>query len=241
MINSVNTYNHLFNTGSTSSSSASEIDSIITEHQQSNTTVEQEEVISPNLYLSTRSQKISALSAEFFSAGALNFTDVNALTERVYQLGLISKQDYANLTDAELAPDVLEREKEISSQNLALYIDDFLQRLDESDAGKEEHFDNDIAEEESETLIALMNALSTAKTILTNVETAKKEDDFKESLASSLSILKQTIHADSFEKMPLDDKVGLSKVYQALEIVDKISPQRLSNDKLNRYMEFSLE
>ncbi|MGB1197664.1 MAG: hypothetical protein ACPG46_01370 [Thalassotalea sp.] len=241
MINSVNTYNHLFNTGSTSSSSASEIDSIITEHQQSNTTVEQEEVISPNLYLSTRSQKISALSAEFFSAGALNFTDVNALTERVYQLGLISKQDYANLTDAELAPDVLEREKEISSQNLALYIDDFLQRLDESDAGEEEHFDNDIAEEESETLIALMNALSTAKTILTNVETAKKEDDFKESLASSLSILKQTIHADSFEKMPLDDKVGLSKVYQALEIVDKISPQRLSNDKLNRYMEFSLE
>tara|TARA_R110001583_G_scaffold183179_2_gene341733 strand:+ start:399 stop:578 length:180 start_codon:yes stop_codon:yes gene_type:complete len=54
-----------------------------------------------------------------------------------------------------------------------------------------------------------------------------------------LFLLKETIEAPSFEKIPLDDKISVSKVYQPLEIVDQLSPQRLNNDKLNKYMDLA--
>jgi len=39
--------------------------------------------------------------------------------------------------------------------------------------------------------------------------------------------------------VPVYDKVGISKIYQSLDIVDKIIPERLSNEKVNRYIEIS--
>ena len=54
-----------------------------------------------------------------------------------------------------------------------------------------------------------------------------------------LFLLKETIEAPSLEKIPLDDKISVSKVYQPLEIVDQLSPQRLNNDKLNKYMDLA--
>ncbi len=98
-----------------------------------------------------------------------------------------------------------------------------------------------IRTKEGESLIALKEALSTAKNILADVEKAKADPKFKESLANAISLVKETINTNAFEVMPLDDKVGLGKVYQALEIVDKILPQRLSNDKLNRYIQVALD
>ena len=75
--------------------------------------------------------------------------------------------------------------------------------------------------------------------IISDVEEAKRESDFKESLQATLSTLKDTVEVPAFEKIPLDDKVGLSKVYQTLEIVDQLSPQRLNNAKLNKYIDLS--
>lgn len=243
MINNINTYSSLFNTNaSTTSSSSSEVNDIVAAYKQKVATAEQSEALSStNLYLSTRAQKINSISQEFFSKGSLSFDDIGSLKERVYQLGLISKQEYAGLTNAELSDEELAAADELPSQNIANFIGDFLKRLDETNAGKVEGADNQEPEEETETLVALKGALSTAQIILTDVEAAKTQADFKESLASTLSFLKETINANAFEKMPLDDKIGLSKVYQALEIVDKISPQRLTNDKLNRYLAVSLE
>lgn len=242
MINNINTYSSLFNTNaSTTTSSSSEVDDIVAAYKQKMAASEQPELSNENLYLSTRSQKIYSISQEFFSQGSLNFDDIDSLKERVYQLGLISKQEYAGLTNTELSEGELAAADALPSQNIANFIGDFLKRLDETDAGKVENTNDSEPAEESETLVALKGALTTAQTILADVEDAKTQADFKESLASTLSFLKETINANAFEKMPLDDKVGLSKVYQSLEIVDKISPQRLSNDKLNRYLEVSLE
>lgn len=238
MINNINTYSNLFNPSSTSTS---EVDSIIAEHKESTKVVEQASNSRANLYLSTRAQKINAISQEFFSKGSLNFENIDALKERVYQLGLISKQEYANLTKTELSEKELAAANELPNQNIVNFIGDFLARLDETDAGKIENSDIDEPVEESETLILLKDTLLTAKAILANVEQEKTTTNFKESLASTLSFLQETINANAFEKMPLDDKVGLSKTYQALEIVDKISPQRLTNEKLNRYLEVALE
>ena len=58
-------------------------------------------------------------------------------------------------------------------------------------------------------------------------------------LASTLSTIRETINSDSFEIIPLDDKVAMTKVYQALEIIDKMSESRLSNAKINRYIQVS--
>ncbi|GHE86448.1 hypothetical protein [Thalassotalea profundi] len=238
MINNINTYSNLFNASSTSTS---EVDAVIAEHKQSTAVVEQEISHSTNLYLSSRAQKINSISQEFFSGGSLSVENIDSLKERVYQLGLISKQEYASLTNTELSEKELAAAEALPNQNIANFIGDFLTRLDETDAGKIEKSEIDEPLEESETLILLKSTLLTAKDILSDVEQAKTNSNFKESLASTLSFLQETISADAFEKMPLDDKVGLSKTYQALEIVDKISPQRLSNDKLNRYLEVSLE
>lgn len=243
MINNINLFNSLFNTGSAIPSNTSEVDEIVAAHKEdTSTSVQNTSSNSSNLYLSSRSQKISSLSNEFFGQGGLNFDDVDSLKERVYQLGLISKEEYANLTHTELSDEELAASKDVSSQNIASFIGSFLERLDAIDVKAVTNADNDEEpEEESETLTALKSALSQAKTILIDVEEAKKSPEFKESLTSSLSLLKEVINTNAFEIMPLDDKVGLSKVYQALEIVDKISPQRLTNDKVNRYMQVAFE
>ncbi|GLX79450.1 hypothetical protein tinsulaeT_27900 [Thalassotalea insulae] len=239
MINNINPYSSFFNTNTATTNSSSELEQIIGSHKQSKPdNNSQLEASNSNLYLSSKAQKISALSNEFFSGGNLAFNDLDSLKQRIYQLGLISKQEYAQLTDTELSDDELAASNNLSSQGVANYIGDFLQRLDETDAGKINDTDN--TTQESETLTALKEALNAAKNIISNLDQAKTDADFKATLANSMSFIKDTINATSFEKMPLDDKVGLTKVYQTLELVDKISPQRLTNDKLNRYIELSV-
>jgi hypothetical protein len=238
MINNINSYFTNFNLNSATTSSSEEIDKIIEEHKTSKTsTNETASSIKENLYLSSRAQKIDTISTEFFNNGVISFNDVDALKERAYQLGLISKQEYSHLTDTELAESDSQLNTNISSQTLASFADNLLQRLDEISNGDSGE-DSD-TKEISNSLIAFKEALITAKDILSDIDSAKDAPDFKKSLASALSLIKETINADSFEIIPLDDKVGISKIYQSLDIVDKIIPERLSNEKVNRYIEIS--
>jgi hypothetical protein len=242
MINNINLYSSLFNTHLPTSSGTSEIDEIIAANKQESTSSKQDQLSGDtNLFLSTKAQKINSLSNEFFNQGGLNFDDIDVLKERVYELGLISKQEYAHLTNTELTNEELEASKDVSSQNIAHFVGDFLKRLNESEADKVDNADEEEPYEENEKLIALKEALSKAQLILTNVEQAKTDPKFKESLANAITLVKETISTDAFKLMSLDDKVGLSKVHQGLEIVDKISPQRLSNDKLNQYIQVALD
>jgi hypothetical protein len=236
MINNINSYNGNYNINSSSSSSSSEVDKIIEEHKKSSvTTGDAVSNVSENLYLSSRAKKINAISTEFFNNGAISFNDVDALKERAYQLGLISKQEYAHLNDSGAAVKDISLNEEISSQTLANFASDFVERLDATDV--------DVTESESETdsqiLLALKEAFTAASKILSDVDTAKNSPDFKESLAATLSSIRETINSDSFDIIPLDDKVAMTKVYQALEIVDKMSESRLSNAKINRYIQVS--
>lgn len=233
MINNINSYSSNYNLNSPASTG---IDEIIEAHTKSKATTDEAVTkTNENLYLSSRAKKINAISTEFFSNGAMNFNDVNALKERAYELGLISKQEYAQLTDSDLPDEGSDTNVEISSQTLASFAGNFVERLDEAEV------DDSDAEEASKKLLALKEALTAAKILLSDVDTAKNAPDFKESLSATLSSIKETINADTFEILPLDDKVGISKVYQALEIVDKISHKRLSNEKVDRYIQFSLD
>jgi hypothetical protein len=236
MINNINSYNGNYNINSSPSSSSSEVDKIIEDHKKSSVTAgDVAPNVNENLYLSSRAKKINAISTEFFNNGAISFNDIDALKERAYQLGLISKQEYAHLNDSGAAVKDTSLNEEMSSQTLANFASDFVERLDATDVDANENEN----ETESQILLALKAAFTTASKILSDVDTAKNSPDFKESLASSLSTIRETINSDSFEIIPLDDKVAMTKVYQALEIVDKMSENRLSNSKVNRYIQVS--
>jgi hypothetical protein len=238
MINNINSYNGNYNINSSPSSSSSEVDKIIEDHKKSSVTAgDVAPNVNENLYLSSRAKKINAISTEFFNNGAISFNDIDALKERAYQLGLISKQEYAHLNDSGAAVKDTSLHDKISSQTLASFSSDFVERLDATDVDANENENEN--ETESQILLALKAAFTTASKILSDVDTAKNSPDFKESLASSLSTIRETINSDSFEIIPLDDKVAMTKVYQALEIVDKMSENRLSNSKVNRYIQVS--
>ena len=237
MLNNINSYSSLINTPSTNTST-SEIDSIIAQHKES--TAEQTASVTTNqnsLYLSSRAQKINALSKEFFSGDSLKFDDVESLKERVYQLGLISKDEYAKLTNTSSDIDTNTPNTDNSTLGLTEYMGNLITRLQADE--NNDASDPESEEQRNETLSILIKALESAKAIISDVEEAKRETDFKESLQATLSTLKDTVENPAFEKIPLDDKVGLSKVYQTLEIVDQLSPQRLNNAKLNKYIDLS--
>ena len=234
MINNISTYSALINTGLTTTNN-SEVESIIEQHKASNADkITTTAVDQSNLYLSSRAQKINAISQEFFSGDTFNFNDVESLKERVYQLGLISKNQYTALTNSSTEPSA---QSENSTLGLTNFIDNLLERLQSDDDAQSNESE---PAQESEALTALIEALEAAKEIISNVDDAKRDTNFKSTLNETLSLLKQTIEAPTFEQIPLDDKVGLTKVYQTLEIVDQLSPQRLNNEKLNKYIDLSL-
>lgn len=243
MINNINSYNSLVNTASTTAGK-SEIDSIIEKHKESSAEkVVETKTSQNNLYLSSRAQKINAISKEFFTGDALNFNDVESLKERVYQLGLISKNDYARLTKSSAENDATSSNSENSTLGLTNFIGDLLARLQvnesESTESNSTEAEAKTEDERSKALSSLIKTLEAAKSIISNIEEAKNQANFKSTLQETLSTLKAAIEAPSFEKIPLDDKRGLGKVYQTLEIVDQLSPQRLNNEKINKYLDLS--
>ncbi|TWX70801.1 hypothetical protein ESZ36_03870 [Colwellia demingiae] len=239
MINNLGLYSATFNNNSTvSQQNTAEIQAITDKHADSSVKSEESAVVDNSLYLSSRAQKINAISSEFFSGAELTFDDVGALKEKLYQFGLISKGEYATLGGTTTDATTSESSANTSTTTLTNFLGDFIERLNKDDDADGDT-DSDEKVTESETIVALTGALTTAKKILNNVEEQKLQTDFKTSLKGALALLKETINDKSFEKLPLDDKIGLSKVHQALEIVDRLSPQRLNNDKVNQYIKLS--
>jgi hypothetical protein len=247
MISNLNTYSSLANLTSTTVLSSdvtgtSDVDSIIAEYKES---TEKSVAVDNNqnsLYLSSKSQKINSISKEFFSGNSLDFIDVEKLKERVYQLGLISKDEYSKLTKDSSSIDANSVANDNSTVGLTNFMGDLITRLqtDDNENTAEESAESE-KEAISDSLAIFIAALKSAKSIISNVEDAKRETDFKATLHATIATLKTTIEDPTFDKVPLDDKVGLSKVYQTLEIVDQLSPQRLNNEKINKYIDLSFK
>jgi len=249
MINNLGLYNSAtFNNNATvSQNTTAEIQAITEKKVESSGKNEESTSVDNSIYLSSRAQKINAISSEFFSGAQLTFDDIDALKEKLYQFGLISQGDYASLSGTKADATDTETNTKTSTTLLTNFLGDFITRLnsDETDentntnTNTENDTDGDDSVTSSETIKVLTAALTTAKEILTNVEEQKMHTDFKSSLKNSLALLNETINDQSFEKLPLADKIGLSKVHQALEIVDRLSPQRLNNDKVNQYIKLA--
>jgi hypothetical protein len=234
MINNLGLYSSSFNNYSAvAQKDTDEIQAITEKYTEKSIKNEGTSDTTSNLFLSSKAQKINAISSEFFSGADLTFDDVGKLKEKLYQFGLISKADYTALTDDTVSGSSHETNEKESTTTLTNFIGDFLERLNAAD----EKAEGDAEVNESETIVALTKALTSGKEILANVEDQKNKVDFKASLQGALALLKETISDKSFSGLPLDDQIGLSKVYQALEIVDHLSPQRLNNDKVNKYID----
>ena len=245
MINNLGLYGAEYTNNSTvAQKNTPEIQAIIEQHAENSVKSESSAGIATNnLFLSSRAQKINAISSEFFSGAQLTLDDVGKLKEKLYQFGLISEGDFAALTGGRVNEENSEASEKMSTTTLTSFIGDFLERLNAEDVDDAEDENKDAQGEdvviESETVVALTGALNTAKEILANVEEQKHKSDFKSSLQGALALLKETINDKSFAGLPLDDQIGLSKVQQALEIVDHMSPQRLNNNKVNQYIALS--
>ncbi|WP_281556468.1 hypothetical protein [Thalassomonas sp. RHCl1] len=190
-----------------------------------------------NLFLSSKAEKINAISAEFFKKGPLTSVDVDKLVERAYEYGLISKAEYGHLAKTAQGEQSQEAETQTITASLAGFIEDFQQRFNSVDA--DEQSGESSQAEPTETEIEMNKALSSAQAILSDVEQAKKADNFQQSLSHAIATLTEVVQSDSFSQLPLDDRVGLSKSVQALEVVDKLTPQKQNNKFINRYLDIS--
>ncbi|WDE00405.1 hypothetical protein [Thalassomonas actiniarum] len=188
-----------------------------------------------NLFLSSKAEKINAISAEFFKKGPLTSVDVDKLVERAYEYGLISKAEYGNLAKTAQGEQSQEGETQTVTASLAGFIEDFQQRFNSVDA--DEQNGENSRTEPTDTEIEMNKALSSAQAILSDVEQAKKADNFQQSLSHAIATLTEVVQSESFSQLPLDDRVGLSKSVQALEVVDKLTPQKQSNKFINRYLD----
>lgn len=239
MFTNLNNIGNYFTSGSNTGLTG--VDKIIYEHAKEKAQPNDEQAPNDNtLYISNRSQKLNALSTQFFKGGDISYVDVDALKVRAYELGLISKSEYENLTNSESSSP--SKNEDVSTTSVVNFIDNFLVQLKELESEQEssEEKTEDEKANKSETLERLKEALADAKVIIKDIDKPKNDDTFKESINTTLLTLKEVITADSFDKMPPDGKVGISKVYQALKIIDNISPHRISNDKVNKYLELSL-
>lgn len=234
MINGLSQYSSVFNNNAGSAPLASSsVEGIIEEHKKNvNAEAPNTNSAQTNIHLSSKAQKIQMISTEFFGGSGPNFNQLEQLKARVYQAGLISKEEYAQLTKQPLSNDELSKTHEKSTLGITDYIDDLVTRLNKND--------KDNAQTESKTITELKLTLSSAKTIISDIDNAKTSTTFQEELAKIKSFLNDTIRAEEFSALPLDDQIGLTKVHQTLEIVDNITPKRLTNNKLNQYLAHAL-
>jgi hypothetical protein len=240
MINNYSWFNPT-NTTNTTTRPSSDVSSQVIDGQKSPLPVDKHSAseASPqkNLHLSSRAEKLSALSNEFFKGNAFTAADVSSLIERTYEFGFISKEEYLNLSENKLSDEISDQPEKTSTTTLLDYINKFKERLDDLD---DEEFEQ-ASPEEQESLVVMKKALSSAQSILNDVEQAKLLPNFKADLQETMVIFKDIISSEAFNTMELDDKVNLTNVTKTLEIIDQLSPQRLNNKKVNEYIDISLK
>lgn len=131
MINNLGLYSTEYTNNSTvAQKNTPEIQAIIEQHAENSVKSESSAGIATNnLFLSSRAQKINAISSEFFSGAQLTLDDVGKLKEKLYQFGLISEGDFAALTGGRVNEKNSEASEKMSTTTLTSFIGDFLERL----------------------------------------------------------------------------------------------------------------
>ncbi|SFC81940.1 hypothetical protein [Pseudoalteromonas denitrificans] len=169
-----------------------------------------------DIILSSRSQKLAAITSEFFSGKDLTQLDVNKLVERVYEYGLIDNNQYSKFNAGVSNRPESEQGK---SQKLSSFLTDFSK--------------SEAAESLDESLTS---SLGNAQYILKNVNRAKEDENFNKILDQTMKEFDKYLTSEEFKQLSESDQQSFNSVSNALNIVDQISPKHLNNKQLNSYL-----
>lgn len=174
-----------------------------------------------NLVLSSRSQKLNAISNEFFSSG--NFTQINTaeLVERVHDYGLMTDNEYEQLTSSSLFQSV-----DDNNDKEAYSLVDYLENIKDK-----------LIDTEEDQVIS--KGVSSAIAILSDVETAKSSPTFKQDMSNAIVQLTTISNSELYDTLSSEEQDTIQASSTTLSIIDRISPQRLSNPFVNRYLDFA--
>lgn len=225
-MNSIGLYNSLGNTNTALANKNAQISGIAKAEQSQDVSKDKSSEVGAgeSLKLSSRSQKLQAISEQFFSHGNFTQVDTKKLIEKVHEYGLISDNEYQSLGASALfkKDDKAVDDKKVGS--LVDHLQSVKNAVDKTDT-----------QENKELSIGLSKAM----TILSDVEKAKSSATFKQDINSAMQQLEKLSESDSFKKLDQKYKEAIEGSVAALEVIDKISPKRLSNPFINRYLDFS--
>lgn len=176
-----------------------------------------------DIVVSSRAQKLQALSSEFFAGGVAS-TDIETLKERAYEYGLISQRQFDSLG----ASSNVVINEENTSQSLADELNKV--RLEIEARNKE------VPEDERQDVSSVTNVLAGAATILSDPEEAITNEQFKQQIATSIKELNDIIDSETFGNLPLSERVSITNSASALSVIESLAPRNLTNDKLNKYL-----
>lgn len=177
-----------------------------------------------NLKLSSRAQKLQAISDEFFTHGNFTQIDTKKLINKVHEYGLISDKEFDSLSSSAL----FKKNDKVSEKDEPKSLVDYLQNV-KTAVNKSDSIEN----------VELSAGLAKAMTILSDVEKSKSSNSFKQDINSSISSLDKLMKSESFGKLDENYQDAIEGSAAALEVIDKISPNRLSNPFINRYLDFA--
>jgi len=231
MNSSIGLYNSLGSTSATLNSSNQQVTDVSKAEAINDVSTEKKTEIGAgeSLNLSTRSQKLHAISEEFFAQNNFTNIDTTALTQRAHEYGLISDNEYSTLANSSWFNKV-EDNTDTESEEISLldHLQNVKHKLDESGENSEDN-DNGI----------IADGISHAISILSDVETAKLSPTFKEDMNNAIAQLSILSESDAFSSLDTAEQGAIESSAATLGIIDTISPQRLANPFVNRYIEFS--
>lgn len=177
------------------------------------------------IVVSSRAQKLKALAQEFFAGGVAS-TDINALKERAFEYGLISRNQFNSLTKSTSSVDTTKQEK--TSQSLADELNKVQAEIEKRNKA--------LPEDKRQDTSSVTDVLKRAASILKDPEEAITNEQFKTQIAAAIKDLKGIIDSDTFGNLPLNERVSITNSASALSVIETLAPRNLSNDKLNKYL-----
>ncbi|WP_095367295.1 hypothetical protein [Pseudoalteromonas sp. NBT06-2] len=215
LINTASNYNQSNDIANNQLNDRNTVQSPTTQTKNSQLAKDDKASSSEDITLSSRSQKLEAITGEFFSGRDLTQLDISKLAQRLNEYGLITQEQYGKLSN------------NLKSNNNAnepsQKLSAFLQNFSKSDNAK------DLDEN-------LTDSISNAEYILKNVNRAKEDKNFSLILDQTISEFDKFVASSEFKQLTPVDQQSFKTVSGALAIVDQITPKNLNNKQLNSYL-----
>ena len=183
-----------------------------------------------DIVVSSRAQKLKALSDEFFAGNGLTGGNVSALTERAYEYGLLSQTQYTSLSNGVASNTV--QTPNPTSQSLSEQLEQVSQELEKRN--------KEVPEEERQDVSSITNILNRAAGILVDPETAITKEQFSQDIANTIQDLKVIVDSDTFGNLPVAERTAITNSASALSTIEALAPRNLTNNKVNQYLANSL-